>query len=100
LIRDPHGVASGKNPARRLYDVWFEREQLPGWAGKTSTPEFGAAESLSSRFGRTAGRLVLLSAFSGARVPPKQKVIYLRASDRGKQLTGVKRVRNGLGFGE
>jgi hypothetical protein len=70
---DPHRSGVGKEPGQAAYDVWFERASscLVGH-GKTSTPEFGAAEPplfpvwKNCRETRSA-----LSAFSGARAPPK-----------------------------
>src|ERR1700730_18345366 len=73
LDRDPHRSGFGKEPGQAAYDVWFERASscLVGH-GKTSTPESGAAESPLFRVWKNCGETrSALSAFSGARVPPK-----------------------------
>src|SRR6202043_1688379 len=73
LDRDPHRSRVGKEPGQAAYDVWFERASscLVGH-GKTSTPEFGAAESPLFPVWKNCGETrSALSAFSGARVPPK-----------------------------
>src|ERR1700682_1240142 len=73
LDRDPHRSGIGKEPGQAAYDVWFERASscLVGH-GKTSTPESGAAESPLFPVWKNCGETrSALSAFSGARVPPK-----------------------------
>src|SRR6266852_561098 len=78
LDRDPHRSGFGKEPGQAAYDVWFERASscLVGH-GKTSTPEFGAAESplfpVWKNYGETRSAL---SAFRGARAPPKTRGSY------------------------
>src|ERR1700675_4117277 len=73
LDRDPHGSGIGKEPGQAGNDVWFERASscLVGH-GKTSTPEFGAAESPLFPVWKDCGETrSALSAISGARAPPK-----------------------------
>src|SRR5216684_5953148 len=73
LDRDSHGSGFRKEPGQAAYDVWFERASscLVGH-GKTSTPEFGAAESPLFPVWKNCGETrSALSAFSGARAPPK-----------------------------
>src|SRR5258708_513607 len=73
LNRDSHRNGFRKESSQAASDVWFERASscLVGH-GKTSTPESGAAESpLFPVWKNCEETRSALSAFSGARAPPK-----------------------------